>query len=175
VSTSLPEGLSGGRHRDLASRGIDPWIRRGILAVLAIIVLAALLGAFGQQPQTSRAASADASLAVQSPSRLRGGLVFQARFTITAGRRLEHPVLSLERGWFEDMSINSVAPEPTSEASRDDHVDLVFDALRAGETMTVWIYFQANPTNLGRQRERVTLRDGAAPVVRLDRSVLVFP
>ena len=154
---------------------MDPWIRRVILAGLAGIVLAALLGAFGQQPQTSRAVSTDASLAVQSPSRIRGGLIFQSRFTITAGRRLEQPVLSLERGWFEDMSINSIAPQPTSEASRGDHVDLVFDALGAGDTMTVWIYFQANPTNVGRQRQRVALRDGATTLLHVDRSVLILP
>jgi hypothetical protein len=175
VTSALPEGLSAARHRDLAGRSADPWIRRLLLAGLAGIVLLALLGVFGQQPETSRAASADASLVVQAPSRIRGGLIFQARFTITAGRRLEQPVLSLERGWFENMSINSVAPEPTSETSRGDHVDLVFDALGAGETMTVWIYFQANPTNLGRQRERVALRDGATTLVHLDRSVLIFP
>jgi hypothetical protein len=41
--------------------------------------------------------------------------------------------------------------------------------------MTVYIYFQANPTNFGRQRQRVVLSDGSRPLARIDRSVLVFP
>src|SRR4051812_36734780 len=72
VTSVLPQGLSVARHGDLAGRSADPWIRRLLLTGLAGIVLLALLGVFGQQPRTSRAASADASLVVRAPSRIRG-------------------------------------------------------------------------------------------------------
>jgi hypothetical protein len=37
-------GLAG--YRDLDGRGYDPWVRRGLLALLGIVVVAALLNVF---------------------------------------------------------------------------------------------------------------------------------
>jgi hypothetical protein len=171
----LPDGLSGSRVVALEGRSAEPWVRRAILVLLGAIVVAALLDVFGQQPTTSRAAGPAATLEVQSPTRMRGGLVFQARFEVTARSRIAQPTLRLERGWFEDLSVNSIEPAPATESSVDDTVELGFDPLAAGRTLTVWIYFQANPTNLGRQGQDVAIADGDRVLAALHRSMVVFP
>ncbi|MEJ7797932.1 MAG: hypothetical protein WKF42_05490 [Solirubrobacteraceae bacterium] len=45
----LPHGLQRERHVDLAGRRGEPWVRRIVLALLALVVVGALLGAAGQQ------------------------------------------------------------------------------------------------------------------------------
>jgi hypothetical protein len=170
-----PGDLSAERHEELAGRNFEPWIRRLILLGCAVIAIAALLGQFGQEPTTTRAASPSASLEVRSPDRVRGGLIFQARFDVRAAAAIARPVLRLERGWFDSMSVNSIEPAPASERSVDDHVELEFEPLGAGRTMSVWIYFQANPTNAGRQRQRVELADGERVLAHIDHDLIVFP
>ena len=87
-------------HRRLSPRRrlVDPWFRRCLLVVLALVVAAALADSFGQRPVASRAASGAAELGVQSPQNLRGGLIFQARFTITARRALHTAHARARRG-----------------------------------------------------------------------------
>ncbi len=170
-----PDQLDLGRHRDLRGRGRDVWARRAILTVLAAIVVAALLDVFGQHPVTSKAVGAGARLEVQSPDRLRSGLVFQARYTITASRRIDKPTIVLDRGWFESMSVNSTIPSPTDERVVNGADRMTFDPLAAGTSTTVWIYFQVNPTNVGRRGEDVGLDDGERRLADVRRSVTIFP
>jgi hypothetical protein len=68
--------------------------------------------------RTSVAASA-ASLKVYAPSRVRGGLFYEARFTIEAKQDLENATLVLDPGWAEGITINTVEPSPVGEASRN--------------------------------------------------------
>jgi hypothetical protein len=170
-----PATLDIARHRDLAGRNVEPWFRRAVMLGCAAIAIAALLGVFGQEASTSRASSAAATLEVRAPDTVRGGLIFQARFDIHATSKLEQPTLELERGWFDSISVNSIEPNPSSESSIDDRVQLEFEPLPAGQTRTVWIYFQANPTNYGRQRQRTALNDGDRELATVDRSITVYP
>ena len=173
--TEAADQLDLGRHRDLQGRGSHVWVRRVLLVLLGGIVLAALLGTFGQHPATSHAKNTQAALEVQSPDRLRGGLIFQARFTIAARQRIAKPTLVLDRGWFESMSVNSTIPSPTQEKVVDGADRMTFDPIAAGRSATVWIYFQVNPTNVGRRSEDVRLDDGERKLFEVRRSVTVFP
>ena len=165
------------QYRDVRGgrRAHDPWFRRGILAFMAVLVGAALLDVFGQHPLTSHATATAANLDVQSPTDLRGGLIFQSRFTIAAHRRLAHPTLVLQRGWFESMSVNSIVPQPVQQVTRDGRLRMTFPAMPAGTSMQVWIYFQANPTNVERRSQDVELADGPHRIAGVHRSVTVWP
>ena len=112
---------------------------------------------------------------MQSPQTLRGGLIYQSRFTVTARRALRHPTLVLANGWFESMSVNSIVPQPSGQASRDGDVRLSYPRMRAGDSLTVWIYFQVNPTNVGSRSQDVELDDGAARLAGIERDVRVWP
>jgi hypothetical protein len=172
---AVPTGLSYDRHVSLAGRGFHPSARRALLAVLGTIALLALLDVFGQHPSTSRASSGFATLAVQSPSTLRGGLIFQTRIAIHARTTIEHPTLVLEHGWFESMSVNSMVPDPVSQTTVGGEVHLAFPKLAAGQTSTFWVYFQVNPTNIGRRSEDVLLQGAPGQRLAVHRTVTVLP
>ena len=52
---------------------------------------------------------------------------------------------------------------------------LSYGKLAAGQTLISWIYFQVNPTNVGKRREDVELDDGATPLAHVHRSLTIFP
>ena len=95
-----PAFLTLRRNRDEAT-AVEQWIRRAVVALLALFLLAGLLNVFGQRPGTSNAAAPAASLKLYAPSRVRSGLYFQARFTITAVDDVKNAMLVLDPGWLE--------------------------------------------------------------------------
>lgn len=172
--TEFPEHLDTGRHRD-ASGAVELAGRRVVIALLLAFAVAALAGLFGQNPQRSSAAAERATLEVSAPARLRGGVFFQARFTIHARGPIQNATLVLSPGWLEDMHINTIEPAPTEEASRDGDLALSFGPLAAGDDFVLYVQFQVNPTNVGRRSADVALYDGDELVTGVDRTVTVFP
>jgi hypothetical protein len=167
--------LDRSRDLELSGRGQHPLYRRLGLGVLGLIVLLALFDAFGQESTTTVASGPAGTLSVESPPRLRGGLYFQTRIEVEARRPLAHPKLVLSPGWLEATTLNTVAPSPESESSSAEGLALNYSPLSAGETMTVWLNWQVNPTNVGSHDEDLELRDGAAPVAAVHRTLTVFP
>jgi hypothetical protein len=169
-----PDQLDLRRHRD-EPPGAGIWIRRAFLTLFLVFALLGLLNAFGQVPSVSRAGGPAASLKVSAPTRLRGGLLFQARFDIHANRKLDHPTLVLGPGWVEGMTINTIEPSPSAEASRSGRLVLRLEPAQRGEDVTLWMDFQVNPTTVGRRAQDVDLDDGTQQLVRIQRTVTVFP
>jgi hypothetical protein len=171
----LPGTLDEARHRDMQGRERHPWYRRVLMGLVAVIPVVALFNVFGQRAATSHARAAAATFAVDAPERLRGGLIYQARFDVKALRQIAHPTLVLDKGWWDGMSVNSIEPNPSSESTQNGKVTLSFDTLPAGESLSVWIYFQTNPTHFGRGDQTAELADGTTPIARIPRKVTVFP
>jgi hypothetical protein len=170
----LPDLIDAERHVELRSRRA-PIARRIFLALLTVFVAAALAGVFGQRPSSSQANGPAATLRVRSPTSLRGGLIYQARFDVAARRRLQAPKLVLDTGWVEGLTINSTEPQPSNEVTRNGRIVLGFDSLNAGERLTFWIQYQVNPTTVGHRDQGVELDDGTTPIARLERDTTVFP
>jgi hypothetical protein len=114
-------------------------------------------------------------LSVDAPPRLRGGLLFQARFEIEAKQRLANPKLVLSSGWLDSMTLNTVAPTPLAENSGPDGLSMAFEELPAGHKLIVWTDWQVNPTNVGRHSEDAFLFDGSTQIASTHRTVTVFP
>ena len=76
-ATSRPEGPR-----------LAPWVRRGLVGLVALVLVLALFGFVGQSTSTTRAETAAATLAVDAPDAVRGGLLYQTRFTIVAHQEL---------------------------------------------------------------------------------------
>jgi hypothetical protein len=171
----IPDTLVLRRDRDLGPRRNDIWIRRGLFGLVCLVPVLALLNLFGQRPDTSTGAAAAAQLSVSAPSRVRGGLLYQARFTITARKKLDQAELVLARGWIRDLTINTMEPSPTSETSQDGKLGLDLGPIAAGQTYVLFIDYQVNPTNVGRQDQTVTLYDGNRALVTLHRTLTVLP
>jgi hypothetical protein len=163
------------RHRDLEGREMHPWVRRVILSVILAIAAVGLANVFGQVPLTSRAATPAAILSVYSPSHLRGGLLYTSRFHVTAQTNLRKVQLVLSPGWFEGMQVNSMVPQPISFGSHNGFVVLGLGHLAKGASYILWIQFQVNPTNVGRRSQDVELTDGSHVLMRIHRTVTVFP
>jgi hypothetical protein len=152
-----------------------PWLRRAVLALFAIGAVAVLAGAIGQQPSSSQAGGAAARLTLSAPDTVRGGLLFQARVTIDATASIRRPQLVLQRGWLEGMQISSIEPQPSQETGSGSTVTLSYDALDAGETLTVWLQFQADPTSVGTRPAGIRLLDGTTPLATIDHDLTVLP
>jgi len=175
VSASAPpDFISLGAHRD-HEHPVERWSRWALVAVLVALAAGGLAGLFGQRPTMTEADAAVATLRVQAPSALRGGLVFQGRFQVVARRPIHTPTLVLSASWFENMSFNTIEPEPTRTMNVDHGVALEFPPLQGGHTLTVYIPFQVNPTTVGRRSQDVALRDGRRPIAVVERTVTIFP
>src|SRR4051812_25802435 len=102
----IPEGIVLKRDRDFEGRQHELWIRRGLIALVAAILVLGLVNVFGQRPGTTTASGPEATLKLYAPARVRGGLMYEARFHITAERELKDARLLLGSGWLEGMTIN---------------------------------------------------------------------
>jgi hypothetical protein len=169
------EGLDLGRARDLEGRLQHPWVRRGLLVLIAVPVVLAAIGAFGQETVTRSAASAQAQLSLNAPSVLRGGLMWRARITIRAQHTIKFPRLILDPGYANGMQINTIEPSPASEASRGPRLVLSYDQLNPGDELVVYLQFQTDPTTTGGQDAAVALDDATVPIARVDHTITVLP
>jgi hypothetical protein len=171
-----PDLLTLKRHRELEGLYTSGLVvRRVAYAVLFVLAVLGLLNVFGQRPFTSTKDAAPARLALYAPSHLRGGLLFMARFEITAKQDMQNATLVLAPGWTEDMTINTIEPSPTNETSDNGRLTLELGQIKAGATFVLYMDFQVNPTNVGRSSQDVELRDGDTHITTIERSLTVYP
>ena len=171
----IPDGITLRRHRDLEGRRHDAWIRRALLALVGLVPLLALTNLFGQRPHVATAQSTPATLELYAPAHVRGGLLWEARFTVYAHRELKRAVLELDKGWMEGMQINTIEPSPVGEGSHDGRLVLDLGHVPAGQRYILFMQFQVNPTNVGRRAQDVRLYDGTALLTTIHRRITIFP
>jgi hypothetical protein len=170
-----PDGIVLRRHRDLEGRLWHAWVRRSLVALLAAITLLALLGVFGQRPSSSHAQAAPARLSVSAPGSVRGGLLYQARFTVEADQALDDATLVLSPSWVDGITVNTIEPSPVNEASRNGSLALSLGHLPAGARHELFLDFQVNPTTVGSRTLRVELDDGEMPILTVSRDLRIYP
>jgi hypothetical protein len=172
---AVPDTLTLKRHRDLEGRRKDAWVRRSFLALVALVPVLALTNLFGQRPHVATAAAEAATLELFAPGKLRGGLLWEARFTVTAHRGLKDAVLQLDKGWLEGMQINTIEPSPVGEGSNDGRLVLDLGHVPKGGRYVLFMQFQVNPTNVGRRPQNVRLYDGTRLLATIHRRITIFP
>jgi hypothetical protein len=118
---------------------------------------------------------ASAALKVYAPTRVRGGLFFEARFHISAISELRDATVVLDSGWLEGMTLNTVEPAPLGESSRDGRLALQLGHIPAGRDYLLFLQFNVNPTNVGHRATDVDLFDGDRHLLHVDRTITVFP
>jgi hypothetical protein len=173
--TAVPEGIDLPRDRDLRGRRWHVWVRRSLLGLLALFILAALLGVFGQQPSTTTASAPEARLELRAPDAVRGGLLWEARFTVHATRELKQATLVLSNGWLDGNTVNTIEPSPLGEGSRNGSLTLDLGHVPKGEQYVLYMQFQTNPNNVGRHDADVQLQDGDRLLLSLDHTLTEFP
>jgi hypothetical protein len=153
----------------------DVVARRILFSALLVMLALGLLNLFGQRPATTTTEAQAARLEVYAPERVRGGLYYQARFTIDAIRQLEDATLVLDPGWAEGITVNTIVPGPLGEASRDGKLAFELGRVPAGDKHVFFLQLQVNPTNVGRRSQDVQLFDGDELLATIDRTITVFP
>jgi hypothetical protein len=169
------DGLALDTSRDLRGRDAEPWARRVILLLLAVVPVLALFNLYGQSATVASASSSAVKLTVRSPTHARGGLLYEARFTIQASQDIKNATLALGGGWANGLTINTIEPSPTNETSNDGDLSFQLGEIPAGHSFVLHMQFQVNPTTTGTRRQQVALLDGDTPLVSLTRHLTVFP
>jgi hypothetical protein len=172
---TIPDTIVLKRDRDLAGRKNEIWIRRALFGLLCVVPILALLNLFGQQPSTLRAATGQAALKVHAPARVRGGLIYEARFRVTAVHELRKATLVLSPGWLEGMTVNTIEPAPINEASDNGRLSLELGHIPAGGSYLLFMQFQTNPTNVGHRDHSVELYDGEQKLLELHQTITIYP
>jgi hypothetical protein len=170
-----PDGIVLARHRDLKGRGWHPWVRRGLVALVALVLVLALFGFVGQSTSTTRTETPAATLSVDAPDAVRGGLLYQARFTIVAHQQLNQATLVLNEKWIDGLTVNTIEPSPVNESSRDGKLALELGHLAAGARYVLFLDYQVNPTTVGSRTLKAELDDGEQPVATLSRNLKIWP
>src|SRR5579862_9636304 len=173
--TDAPERIVLARHRDLRGHGSRRPVRYVLIALLCAFLLLGVFNVFGQRPLTTTVQTAAASLELYAPSHLRGGLLYEARFTINAHRDLKNALLEFSPGWNEGQQMNTIEPTPLGQASRNGDLLFTLGHVPAGHKFRLFLQFQVNPTNVGRRRADVTLYDGGEKLATIHRTITVFP
>ena len=171
----IPDSIVLKRDRDLIGRGWEIWLRRGLFALLPIVALLGLLNLFGQHPSTFKKSSDAASLKLFVPARVRSGVLYEARFHVTARRDLKSATLVLGPGWLESMTVNTIEPSPVNEGSDNGNLTLELGHIPAGESHLLFMQFQTNPTNVGNRSANVTLMDGDEKILEVHRTITIWP
>ena len=73
------------------------------------------------------------------------------------------------------MTLNSVVPDAPRQDNRTDRTLLGFEPIHAGQSLTVRLQLQVNPTAVGQRSQDVELSDGNSPIAHVNRSVTIFP
>lgn len=171
---SVPIGIDRDRHCDLRGRGYHVWLRRVTLLAVAALPVLGLINVFGQHMDAVTYSNASATVQVISPVHLRGGLLFTTEIVITPRAQIHDGQLRLGNGWFTNMTVNAVTPQPSSETSRGPWQVWDFGQMPAGVPYRIWIGWQTNPTNVGRHVETIAFYDHSTPLVSGVRTVTVF-
>jgi hypothetical protein len=170
-----PDRISLPRHRDLEGRDRGIHWRRAMVGLLTVFVIVGLFNVFGQRPSDTTVTANGVSLDLHAPSSLRGGLLYEASFTIHTSRALDHPALVLSQGWPIVNTINTLEPSPATETSHDGQIALGLGPITAGSTYTLFAEFQVNPTSVGWWPGDVSLYDGNKRLLHIDRTMVVYP
>jgi hypothetical protein len=173
--TAAPDTLTLKTHRDQEGRRGLIWVRRAFLALLTLLLLAAVLNAFGQRPETTTAAVSAAKLSVYAPERARSGVIYAARFRIDARAEIRNARLVLWPGWAEQYTVNGQTPQPVEQASDNGKLSFTFGHVPAGRHLTFWLSLQVNPTNVGSRPQKVQLYDDETLLLTVNRDITVFP
>jgi len=169
-----PDTLTFKENRDKGANDAALWVRRGLLALVALIPLFGLANAFGQRPATTTASGPRAELQVYAPVHARSGLVYAARFTVRAIQDVKKATLVLAPGWADGYTFNGSAPQPVDETSRDGKLAFDLGHVAPGHSVVFWASLQINPTNVGRHSQTVELDDGETPLVTVHRTILIL-
>ena len=170
--TSFPDGIA-----DDHVRPIEGWRRHASplsLAVFGVVVALALSGWLGRE-RTWGADAHGTALEVHAPEIIRNGEFLEMRVNVTSERPIEELVIGIEESLWEDVTVNTMIPAASDEASQGGETRFTFAELPAGTSFQFKVDMQINPDILGGNDGTLTVYDGDGELVATDLSITVLP
>ena len=165
--------------------GIDPvhaeprggaWRRWIAILLLAGVMLAALLGAFGGgKVRPLIVENRGARLEVATPRVIRNGVFFETRLRVVARQPIDKAVITVDASLWRDMTINTMIPAPSEEQVKDGAFRFDYGSLKPGETLDIKIDGQINPPLFAGTRGRIALFDDERELAALPLRITVLP
>jgi hypothetical protein len=153
--------------RDLTRQRAARWWRRGALALLAVLVLAGLLGVLGVRKATVTAESAGYRLRVVYPAITRPGLAVVWQIDLERAGGFEGDVeLAVDGRYFELFDENSLDPEP-SESRSAGETELWTFTQPEGDRLVIDFDARVSPTWQLQAQGSVAVREGSVDVVQV--------
>ncbi|MBA3717227.1 MAG: hypothetical protein H0W87_03235 [Actinobacteria bacterium] len=171
----IPDTIVLKRDRYLAKRSKELWVRRTLFLLLTAFIVAALANVFGQRSSTSEMAVPAATLTIHSPTSLRSGLTFETRLRIIASQEIKDAIVVLSPEWIEGITFNTIEPSPVGEASKDGRLSFDLGHIPQGQTYSLYLQMQVNPTTFGMRTEETQVFDGKTLLLTSRRDVTIFP
>ncbi len=169
----FPDGLS---ETHLQPKSRTRLLSLLLSAILGGLMVAAFLGLFGGQPSdamTTQTAAAD--FVVVTPQKLRNGEFFEMRISVNAKRALVAPSIAVSSAYWNNVTVNTVMPEPAGQSSKSGYFVLEYDALNPGDSLFLKVDGQINPTLRGGNRGVIELRDGEQTIAKIPLRMEVLP
>ena len=169
---TFPDGIS-----DEHVRPIEGWRRRASplsLVVFGVVVALAVSGWLGRERTWSAEADGTA-LEVHTSEIVRNGEFLEMRVRVTSDAPIAELVIGIDESLWEDVTVNTMIPAATDEASEDGEVRLTFAELPAGTTFLFKVDMQINPDIVGGNAGTLTVYDGETELVAADISITVLP
>jgi len=150
-------------------------VQRGLLGVLALVVLAACLGWLGPHSDTVTETGAGGTVRMEYDARTRPGLDTEVVVTLRPDRARESLVLRVPSGALDALGIEQFVPEPVEQRSEDGAVVLEFAT--SGEPPYEVTLAGRTPTTQppGRHRWRVEWLEDGSPTAAVAATTWVVP
>ena len=71
--------------------------------------------------------------------------------------------------------MNTIEPSPVNEASKNGKLEFTLGHIAAGNSFTLFMQFQVDPTTVGRQIANTELWDGKSRILTIPRSITIYP
>lgn len=169
---TYPDGIDPA-HAEPRSGGGLRWIA---VLLLAAIMLAALLGAFGGGKARPVIATGEAALIeVRTPRVIRNGMFFETQIRVTARAPVAKAVIAVDTTLWRDMTINTMVPAPSEESFKDGAFRFDYGPLKPGESLDIKIDGQINPSLFAGTRGTVAVLDGERQLATIPLHITVLP
>jgi hypothetical protein len=151
------------------------WARRVVLSVLALVVVADLLGLLGVHTSTATASRGGYYMSLRYPGVARAGLDIEWQVTVNhPGGFGKELTLGVTGDYFDIFETQGFHPEPSAE-TRDGHtLYLTFDA-PPGDTFVVYYDAYIQPASQQGKSARVAVIDHGRPAVWIDYRTRLVP
>ena len=168
-----PPGGIGDEH----AQPVEGWRRHASplpLLIFGAVMVLGMIGLLGREAEW-RASTNGLSLDVHTSEIIRNGEFFEMRVRVESEEPLSELVIGVDEGLWEDMTVNTMIPGATDEASADGEFRFTFAELEANTPFLLKVDLQVNPDIVAGNDGAVTVYDGEEPMATTDVSITVLP